>query len=240
MRLMSLLLRLVRGVRLVSLVVRVGLVGLVGLLARVCLGMCLVGLVVLRRVRLMTLMRCMGGMMLVLRMGEYGLVRNRLVHAAREEHRRRVGLGLHLLLPRRRGALSGNIIQGVQGTGRPRRAVWKTAVEGRGIREEMLRVALGMLLRRVGSGLVGRRAVRSGRLLVGLARVRRRKPGTSPEAVRLLGEGQARVAGRARRPQSRHDAGRRRRRQWRRRRRRGHDAAGGGKVVGCGVAAGVE
>lgn len=70
-----------------------------------------------------------------------------------------------------------------------RRGIGDGRVDGGGGIEEVLRVGLGRLLRRVGLRLVGRGGLGGGRLLVGLGGVGGRKGGAASEA--RLGEAQA-------------------------------------------------
>lgn len=245
---------LVCGVSRVSLMRLMRLMGLMGLLLLVmCLLLSVVLMLLLvRLLRLLLLllawmpgMRLVGGMRLllvllvlrVLRVREDVVVLNGLVDAAGEHHGGRVRLGLHLL-PRRRGALSLD----VDGIGDV--VVWSSrrlvaaAVDGR-LGEEMLRVGAlrRLLLRRIGLGLVGRRGMGGGRLLVCLVliRVRGCEAGIAAEAG--LGEVQAGVRVGAGWPEARH--------RWLARGGRGggavasaHEAgtaAGSGDVAGEGV-----
>lgn len=115
------------------------------------------------------------------------VVRDWLAHRCREEHGRRVRLGLHLL-PRRSGALLSRHIGDVDVRG-ARRGIGDTCVDRRRRVEEVLRIAL-RLLRRIGLlRLVGRGRLRRRRLFVGLVRVGGSKAGVASEG--RLGETQA-------------------------------------------------
>jgi hypothetical protein len=136
---------------------------------------------------LLMLLRVM--LLVLLMMREDGVVGDGLAHGGREEHRRRVGLGLYLLA-RGRGALSRHVEgAGDMDVGGARRGIGDGRVDGGGGVEEVLRVGLGRLLRRVGLRLVGRGGLGSRRLLVGLGGVGGRKGGAASEA--RLGETQA-------------------------------------------------
>lgn len=155
-----------------------------------------------RSVTLMARVRLVSreGLMLLMLVGEDRVVLNGLAQAVLEDHRRRVGL--LQLLPRRSSALTRNI-EGVGdvGVGSPGRAIGHGAVEGGRRGEQVLRIrCLGRLLGSVRLRLVGRRGMRSRRLFVWLAGVRRRKAHIASKAG--LGEVQARVAVGPRRPQS--------------------------------------
>ncbi|KAL6807975.1 hypothetical protein GGI42DRAFT_319400 [Trichoderma sp. SZMC 28013] len=143
-------------------------------------GQCL-----LRRV-LLRVLRVVLRMVLV---REDGVVCDRLAHRGREEHGRRVRLGLHLL-PRRSGALLSRQGIGDVDVGRARRGIGDAGVDRRRRVEEVLRIALRRLLRRIGLRLVWRGRLRRRRLLVGLVRVGGSEAGAASAEGRL-GESQA-------------------------------------------------
>jgi hypothetical protein len=185
-----------------ALVCLVGRVGL-GMLRGMCLGMALMRLVRLVMLggvcRMALVMGLVSGMVLVLGMREQRLVGNALGHGTWEHQGR---LRLRHLLPRWRDAVPGHIegvrhvwIRGAGGS------IGKTAVERPGS-EKMLRVCT-LRLRRVALGLVGRRVVRGGRLLVRLVRVRRREAGVPPQVGLVEVEGGMSIGARGR---QRHDA----------------------------------
>lgn len=107
-----------------------------------------------------------------------------LAHRRREEHGRRVRLGLHLL-PRRSGALLSRQGIGDVDVGRARRGIGDACVDRRRRVEEVLRVALRRLLRRIGLRLVWRGRLRRRRLFVGLVRVGGSKAGAASAEGRL-------------------------------------------------------
>lgn len=111
-----------------------------------------------------------------------------LAHRRREEHGRRVRLGLHLL-PRRSGALLSRQGIGDVDVGRARRGIGDACVDRRRRVEEVLRVALRRLLRRICLRLVWRGRLRRRRLFVGLVRVGGSEAGVASEG--RLGETQA-------------------------------------------------
>ena len=151
---------------------------------------------------------------------------NRLAHGTRKHHRRRVLLRLHLL-PWRRAALALLLLLllllrllrllllvllvllldteriGDVWIRRSRRAIGDISVYRVRRRKEMLRISTLRLLRRIGLGLIRRRGMRSGRLLVLLVWVTARLEATvsAQTSLRKI-QGGVRVG--ARRPQSRH------------------------------------
>lgn len=211
---------LVSLVRLVRLMGRMALMRLVsrhGLVLRERLVMPLVawvslvgrmGLVLLLLMLLMLLLLLMMVLLLLLLlMGQDRIVLNRLAHRAREHHRRRrLGLGLRgHMLPRRCRPLPRDTQRVVlHMASRGSRGPVRHAPVDLGCRKEVLVVCIVVLLRRVGLlGLVRRRTVRCGRLLVRLGRVRRRKRRPPQVGLREVEP----VVIRAGRSQCRHDGG---------------------------------
>jgi hypothetical protein len=206
---------------LMSLVTLMALVDWMRLLVRRMSGMRLMLRVLL--MRLMARMRLVRGVLLMLRMREYRIMLNRLAHRTGEHHWRRILLWLHLL-PRRRAALALLLLLlllmlllllllmllldakriGDVWIRRTRRAIGNISVYRVRRRKEMLRIGTLGLLRRIGLGLIRRRGVRSGRLLVLLVWVTARLEAvvSTQTSLRKI-QGSVRVG--ARRPQSRHD-----------------------------------
>lgn len=131
------------------------------------------------------LLRVLRVVLLMVLVREERVVWHRLAHRRREEHGRRVRLGLHLLA-RRRGALLSRQGIGDVDVGSARRGIGDTWVDRRRRVEEVK--ALRLLLRRIGLRLVGRGSLRRGRLFVWLVCVGGSKGVAS---VVRLGETQA-------------------------------------------------
>lgn len=133
--------------------------------------MSLMLLVLLLLMRLVARVLLVGRMLLVLSMRQNRIMLDRLAHGSGKHHGRRVLLRLHLLA-RRRAALALDAERiGDVGVWRTRRAIGDISVYGVWRGKEMLRIGALGLLRRVSLGLIWRRGVRSGRLLVLLVRV---------------------------------------------------------------------